>query len=688
MNILHLDYESFSAANLKKVGAYRYAADPSTRILMMAIALNDEEPRMLFPQEVLDAFGWEQDPVALDWFALAQDPETLVYAHNAGFEVAVSSYRLEEDLGLTPPPLRSWRCTAAMARMAALPYGLEDVAALLGLEEQKDKAGSALIKLFCTPQKVGKNKGVRILPWNAVEKFNAFIGYCKQDVRTERSVHKKLRHFDFRGAAARTFMTDTVINQRGIPVNVPALRKAKVLIDMAQGREGQEFRDITGLGASQVIAVKKWFAQRGYTGADMTAVSVERALTDTSWADSPETLQAMKLKQSLSYSATAKVATMLNCDCGDGVVRGTLMFYGAGPGRWSGKLIQPQNFKRPTLKDTQEAYRDLCNGASFDHIELLYGPVLEVIASCIRHFMQRPKGNMYDVDYSSIEARGVCWLAGQEDALERYRNDEDAYIDMAAYIFNRRIEDVTKEERWLGKQTVLGCGYQMGWQKFLDQCLLNAEKYKIKGIVVTKEMAQSGVTAYREKYNMVKQLWDDTRRAATNAIIHPGKPFKAGKLLTFTVLTLNGIPYLAMQLPSRRSIVYPWPKIEKVMRTYEREEMRNGVLVKVKERKLENTITYYGKIKDKLWGRVQTYGGSLVENATQGLAADVMSNGAANALERGHDVITLIHDQALAAENTKLGLQSFIDALTDLPPWAAGLPIKADGKVVPFYLKL
>jgi DNA polymerase len=125
-----------------------------------------------------------------------------------------------------------------------------------------------------------------------------------------------------------------------------------------------------------------------------------------------------------------------------------------------------------------------------------------------------------------------------------------------------------------------------------------------------------------------------------------------------------------MRLPSGRNIVYPWPKLEMDTRF-------NKI-----------GITFWGQIEGKsFWGRVKTYGGKLVENATQGVAADIMANGGCNAEEEGFNIATLIHDQALAAQLFGQTVQGFCAALTRLPAWAAGLPISAEGKLTPYYRK-
>lgn len=680
-NVLHIDYETRSEADLEDLGAYRYACDPSTKILMLGISLNDEDPQMLYPQWVLDAFGIVQDEVALGWAQLMADPETVVMAHNAGFEIAISRYCLERDLGVRPPALTQWRCTAAMARRAGLPASLEALGRVLGLSEQKDALGKKLIKLFCMLQKQGKKyKGRMVEPWEEPDSWWQFAGYCLQDVRTEREAGNKLSAFALTGEALLTWQADCWVNDRGVPVAVEALRATQAIITEAQQDIGAQFRELTGLNYTQRDKVLEWFEARGYREGDMKAVSVTRSLEKRDWAADELTLHALELKQDLSFSAVNKVQTMLDCDCGDGLVRGTLLWHGAGTGRWAGKLIQPQNFKRPTFRDTLQAYAMICDGTikTCSDMELLFGTPLDVIASCIRHYIQLPGGQtMYDADYSAVEARIVCWLAGQLDALERFRKyDEtgskefDSYVIMAAKIFARDWSEVDKDQRWLGKQTVLGCGFQMAAPKFHKQCVEKAEAYGIKGINVSIQLAEASVTAFREQYSKVKSLWYDVDRCARNAILNPGKVYRAGQYLRFGVVQSNGVPFLVMRLPAGRSIVYPWPAI--------------GAY-----RDRTDCITFYGKLpgKSNQWGRVPTYGGKLVENATQGTAGDLMGHGLVTAIERGFDVFMLVHDEALAVNDGR-PVEEFCDAITDLPNWAAGLPLKAEGKVIPFYLKL
>jgi hypothetical protein len=84
MSIYHLDLETTSAADIK-LGSYRYGSDPTTRILMFAIA-EDEFPPLIW--DCMNPASQEsQKAKALLNIALGE--RALIYAHNAQFEHAV-----------------------------------------------------------------------------------------------------------------------------------------------------------------------------------------------------------------------------------------------------------------------------------------------------------------------------------------------------------------------------------------------------------------------------------------------------------------------------------------------------------------------------------------------------------------------------------------------------------------------
>jgi DNA polymerase len=743
-NILHLDFESFSSCDIRDVGGYRYANDPSTEILCCAVALNDEEPVLWLPYDYVLITDWYANETHEQAWCLieeAQKPDTIVYAHNASFEIAMSDALWQKTFGFAPPQHRQWRCTAAMARRAALPHALGKLAEKLNLKHQKDKRGDTLIRTFSIPQKKPAKKwnlepGGRITPQMAPELFREFCEYCLQDVRAEQEVARVLGPFEMQGMVLEAFFADIEINSRGLPVNLLALENAQRLIDEETARISAEFSALTGLSPNQNQALLGWLKAKGYIRDDLKAATIDEELEDfdistSAWDDTDATgdpaavYQALQLRKQFSYAAVKKIPKMLACaGPHDNKVRGTIIPFGAGPGRWSGSLIQPQNFKRPTLKHTEEAYRDIEAGESADIIKLLYGGPLEVVSSSIRHFIHDSREcdcwayggcdlcdftgyqehDMLDVDYNAIESRIVCWLAGQDDALEEYRNGVDRYCRMASRIFGIPEEDIQRRVkagdaeailmRFIGKQCILGCGYGMGSTKYGATC-------ENLGTKVSSELSQLAVSTFRETNPKIVQFWYDTERAAKAAIQNKGQRYTVGKIQFFS-MDIAGMHYLMMRLPSGRHIAYPEVSLVyetpqdvptdaewEAMSDAEKSFLYNDEKPIVKPaRKDRGRITFYAQPQGtSIWGRVDTYGGKLVENATQGTAADVMMCGLINAERAGYKAATLIHDQILAYKEEHQTVEELVQLMTSLPAWATGLPIAAEGKVVPFYKK-
>lgn len=660
MRVFHLDYETFSEANLPDVGAYRYAEDPTTQILMAAIADQSEGPYLWVHPDHRDVMASDPRANALIRTMFGMREPFQIYAHNAQFERAITTYRAKHDFGYSRPiPVEAWRCTAALGRRVALHGDLEGLAKDLDLPEQKDPRGKALIKLFSMPSKDGH----RILPATRPEEFREFCEYCLQDVRTEMAVHRELRHAELSGLPLTMSQLDTKLNDRGLPVDLESARHAASLVDEFLGQKTVEFDHETGLKPTQREKVKQLLAAEGIPLTDMQQPTLEAALEK--YTEDTRGRQILKSYTELNYSAAKKVHAIVACANKDGRVRGTLLFYGAATGRSAGRLIQPQNFKRPTIPDREHYNYQAILASRPDLATLkLFGNPLEIIASSIRHFIHAGEGKkFFNADYSSIEARIVCWLAGQENALEDFREGVDQYKKMARAIYGLGpLDDVEKRQRDLGKQAVLGCGYQMWAPRFQETCAA----YQI---IVDEELAKKAVLTYRENFPMVVNMWAEYDALAQKAILHPGKAFKSStSTVTFQCKQKFGRVMLFMTLPSGRPICYPSPALV--------HDKKRGRL----------KIQFYGRIKDKHWGRADTYGGKLVENATQGMAADIMGFGAANAEDNGYPIVTLIHDEAIALKTGKgKTAERFIELLTEVPSWAKGLPIDAEGGEVDFY---
>ena len=720
MPTFHIDMETRSRCDLKKCGAYRYANDPSTEILCMAIAEGNSEPVIWVPISSCrtfwtDYYTCDQDEKVSLLLKKLSDRNSLIYAHNAPFERCISDALWEKTFGLPAPHYSQWRCTAAMGRRAALPASLEKLAEVLKLGHQKDPKGKALIRKFSIPQTVGKRKGEFIQPEEEPEAFKEFTNYCKQDVAVEQEIHRVLKDFELDGVPLSTFILDMEINGRGFPVNLNALHKAHKIVEQESSRLSEEFTKLTGCSPNQNAVFLAWLKARGYEGDNLRAETLEETLEDEDFDPTTEVGQALQLKKMISYASLKKIPAMINCaGPHDNRVRGTLTFHGAGPGRWSATLVQPQNFKRPTIDETEDVYDAICAGCDAEWLREMFGPPLEMVSSSIRHFIHDTEnGDMLDADYAAIEARVLAWQAQEEWRLDVFRTHGKIYEASASQMFHVEFSEFERYKKEHGKQhplrlkgkvAELALGYRGGPGAMAK---MGALKQGLKA----KELAPI-VRAWREASPNIVKLWDETDAAAVQAVLTPNVKIPFGVRCHFVCTRTAGMNYLFMVLPSGRRIAYPDPKIEKVLiwgeetpcfiddewivETVWKKIVNPTVdqILNIKEKfpnaRIKDGLTIFSQLpKTVHWGRVLTHGGILVENACQGIAFDFMAEGALNASKAGYEICALIHDEALSAYHPEKGqsLEEFVALLTKLPAWAEGMPLKAEGDVVKFYRK-
>lgn len=690
-DIWHHDDETTSRCEIK-LGAYRYACDPSTRILLKAIACNDEKPVVW---DSMDPKGRESKEAIDRLRAAAADRDALLYAHNSGFEVAIGKYRWATDLGVTMPSLDRFRCTMAMCRRAAIPPSLADASAFLRLGEAKDKRGKALIWIFSDQNRLvtltkGKEKMkvpspllVDPVPWDwhvtvagesitVREAWEMFRSYCGQDTVVEREIHKALAKFELTDAELDGFLFDARMNERGVPVNMDALKHAQTLIERNQTELTEEFVTITGLQPSQTAKVLAWLREHGYPGDNLQASTMEE-WTGSSFM-SEQGQRALQIRADLSFAAIKKVGTMIATACPDNRMRGLFNWYGAQrTGRWTSTGPQLQNAKKPTIDNHHEAYEDICDQMDFETFRAFYGNPYEAVASCVRNFVQPHEGRMLDADYSNIESRVAALIAGQESMLQAYRDGRDLYKELAAVIFNVPLEQVTKEQRFVAKTASLACVYQTGAKTFHETCAM-------WGMPIEKKLACHTVRTFRETNAEFPKTWRKFENAAVKAIETPGEWFEVNEFVAFAVSRSKPFRRLLMRLPSGRNLVYPLPKVERAVkrhRDYETGEVREWET---------NEISFWGARQGFTgWGWISTYAGDLFQSSVQGTARDIMQHGCVNAERKGFDIFSIIHDQALGNEGCP---DAFAAALCEHPDWLPkDFPLQASSTICDFYTK-
>lgn len=700
----HLDYETTSVCPIT-YGTYRYAADPSTRILMFAIAEDDGEPLLW---DFLDPYC-DESLAAEELARRASEPADPIYAHNSQFELAISHYRLKTDVGIAPPHLDQWRCTLAMCRRAAAPESLEKAAIFFGLDNPKNPAGKTLIRVFSDqtakvkltlPDGSKRDSFSPVLespiPWDARltvageqitvrQAWEDFKEYCRQDVRVEQELHRRIKHFELRGPVLDSFQFDLRMNFRGVPVNVPALQFADGLVNRLQAKLGKRFEDITGVAPSRRDAVLQWLLKRGYPEDNLRAGTVEAVLADPPPTMAPEAVRALRLRSQVSFAALKKIPAMLNSVCPDGRVRGTTQWHSARTGRPGGRIIQPQNFKKSTIgEEAHLCYRMIQEEWQDVWFEELWESPLEAVASSIRHFIQPHEGRLLDLDYDAVEAKITPWLAGDTAKLQSILDGVDPYKRIASMVFDTPYDAVTKDQRTVAKPIELGCCFGVGG-KGLRTSL--ATMFKVERSL--KECREY-VKIYRDNHPETVGAWRSIEDAAKFAIRNPGKSQDAcdGKL-SFKCGKVSGVPYLTMRLPSGRRLYYPYPEIKDEFKKYDEDEMQEEPWKAAEKGYWVESIRFYGKQMTGVhWGRVPTWGSRLFENAVQATGADLLNRGCVEAERRGFPICMIVHDQALCEEVLASGsLEEFTEALCTKDDWAADFPLTAAGETTDYYLK-
>jgi DNA polymerase bacteriophage-type len=449
MRQLSIDIETYSSIDIK-LGVYRYVDAPDFQILLFAYAFDNE------PVELIDLACGEDLPA--DVMQALTDKAVLKKAYNAQFErVCIGKY-----LGMQLD-VRQWWCTMAHAAQLGLPGRLGDVAALLKLEQQKDKAGTLLINYFSKPCKPTKANGERTrnYPYHDMDKWDLFCKYCKQDVETERAIGKYLEQFPPLANELLIYREDQRINDRGIRIDMDLVDAVLEYNDLHAADLLDQSAEITGLAnANSRDQLLSWIQAQGVDIPDIRKETLE-ALLDTEIPDPVRIVINNRLET--GKASIKKYQSIKNSICADGKVHGTLRYYGASrTGRWSGQILQPQNLSKNLLPEI-DAVRTLVKRKDFDTLEILYPSMSELFKQLIRTTIIASEGNTLAIaDYSAIEARVIAWLAGEDWVCEVFKHDGDIYKQTASKMFGIPIDQIDKPLRQRGKVSTLALGYQGG----------------------------------------------------------------------------------------------------------------------------------------------------------------------------------------------------------------------------------
>jgi DNA polymerase len=659
MRFCVLDFETRSEADLKAVGAYEYAVHPTTEIICAAWRIGTRESIERAPISAWSPFIW-LDGVAenrklAELAAVMADPSVRMVAHNAFFEQVITRFVLPKYLKRPLPdlPPARWQCTAAQAAALAIPRNLEGACQAMGLPVQKDMVGRKLILKHCKPRKATKNNQDK---WHELSPdLHRLIHYCATDIDAETGLLLSTPELTENERAV--WLLDQEINWRGFCVDRPLVGKILGMIGEETRSLNEAISDLTGLfTAGQRDELLGWLKGRGLDLPDLRAKTVLDALA--AGGLTPKTRRALEIRQDASKTSTAKYRAFLDRSESNGRIRDILVYHAASTGRWSGAGVQPQNFPRGTIKDTETAVA-LVDQGGLESARFFYGRPMETFSSCLRSMIVPTLGSEFVcADYNAIEARVLFWLADHTAGIRLWESGADLYREMAARIFGVPVEKVTDAQRWLGKTTILGCGYGMGPVKFFRAC-------RDQGQAVTEELAKAAVKVYRSEHEPVVALWKNVERAACRAVIARNRTGRSESFVAGRCEWFADRDFLWCKLPSGRRLAFKNPSVRF-------EETPWGEPAPKLYHYGLNSVT-------RKWEESATYGGKLVENIDQAISRDIMAHAMLNVSGRGYAIVLSVHDELLAEQRPGRPLGEFENAMVDLPEWAQGCPVKASG---------
>lgn len=301
--------------------------------------------------------------------------------------------------------------------------------------------------------------------------------------------------------------------------------------------------------------------------------------------------------------------------------RGTLpvpiKYYGAHTGRWSGQ----------------------------DKINLQNLPSRGPNGKKLKKTIMAPEGyTLVEADLSQIEARLVAWLAGQKDLVDAFARGEDVYKLMASKIYGVAVDKIDDHQRFIGKMTILGCGYGMGAERFRDQIKA------VANVDISLDESRMIVSTYRSANFRIKTLWREANQMLEYML--------RGDALSFGKKDVLGIDagMKAIVLPNGLPMYYNGLHIM--------QQGDYGPEYGIKTRK----------------GAEKIYGGKVVENACQALAKLVIAE-QMMLIDKRYRVALTVHDSMVAVvpeAEAEDGAFFIYKCLRHVPAWAKGLPLDCE----------
>lgn len=599
MNIITIDFETFYSQqfSLSKITTEEYVRHELFETIGVAVKVNDGETQWFSGPKAatkkwLDQFPWD-DAVAI--------------AHNAVFDMAILNWQFD---------IRPKRIADTLSMARAL-HGTDGISLSL-------KSLAEYFNLGVKGTEVINALGKRRLDFTA-EEMARYGDYCINDVELTYDMFKvladgfpmsELRLIDL---TIRMFTEPKLTLDKGVLENhlldVQAKKEALMSklnydkADLMSNPKLAELLEFHGVVVPMKVSPangKQTFAFAKSDEAFKELLEHENVMVQAIVA------ARLGVKSTLEETRTERFINIAD--------RGTLpiplRYYAAHTGRWGGDdKVNMQNLPRK---------------------------------SPLKKAIRAPDGYLLvDCDSSQIEARTLAWLAEQDDLVAAFDAGEDVYKIMASAIYSKPSDDVTEQERFVGKTTILGAGYGMGAAKF---------KAQLKTFGVDMELSECEyiINVYRATYPMIPRLWKQAGRALNALMAGQTAPIGRDGVL---VVDTDGI-----KLPNGLYIKYPR------LRTQAQGDRQEMV---------------YDTKKGRATIPTRIYGGKAVENVCQALARIVIGEQMLM-VSRKLPVVMTVHDAvgALVKIDDADAGRTFVEQCMRIrPKWALGLPLNCESKI-------
>jgi len=466
--LLFIDFETYSAVDIKVAGGMAYASDDSTQIICLAWAFNQEEPTL-----------WTVASGRLPERVIKHVTEGgKVCAFNATFDWRIWNKVGVRDFNWPAIPLLQVADAQALCACYQLPQNLADAGAALEIPMPKDAAGKAYVKACCIPNKHGEQP----FPTSTnTTSFQGLFRYCLRDVVAMQQIVYKLPRQELIPQEQEIWEFTVEMNCIGLPVDIDSVISIYEYLQKYIEKTVVELPILTNgivTTPGQIARIIKWCASKGFIIPNLQAETVELAIAKT---NTPKDVRRiLELRQELGRSSTAKykkIAEQAVIWSGQAWVHDNLRYHGAGTGRLAGQGFQMHNLPRLSIEkickerklqraniagesiiEPIEDYEDPETWINMFKVNMVIDDPVQVAKALIRPMICAPPGYTIAVaDYSSIENRILAWAADDCQTMEDFNNGLDQYVTMAAARFGVPYDKVTSEQRRVGKVIILGC---------------------------------------------------------------------------------------------------------------------------------------------------------------------------------------------------------------------------------------